>query len=369
MIRNEQINNVQILRALAAIMVAFYHLRLPLGSINSAHDSVAGYCASGVDIFFVISGFIMTVTTHSRNVDTVDFLRLRLIRIAPLYLIMTIICFGLMLIKPSAFSNSDQSVAHFIKSLFFLPDWTAPVLQQGWTLNIEMFFYLIFSAGLLSSRHSMMKIAVPLSIILFLVVIGLLFEIRSPAWYLITNAMMLEFLFGMALGLAWPLMPMLKSPIAKTAVLLGCVILFVTIFLVPFPKEGHQKYFEPLVWGLPSFGIVGCVLLLEKSGWIVRSKFLLALGAASYSIYLTHVFVTRAYEKMPKVVPLEGNLTAAFAFAAAVMAVVIVVGLSTHKYLEIPLNRVVRKVWRARRAAQEPAREVRLSELADGQGA
>lgn len=125
---------IQALRGLAALLVVTQHIRF------------LGQGAFGVDIFFCISGFMIMFTTYQ---DTKAFFRKRLIRILPFYYLMTIGTFLLLVCFPSLFEQTKASVPQLFKSLLFIPfdmgnGVIQPLLRIGWTVNCEMFFYLIF---------------------------------------------------------------------------------------------------------------------------------------------------------------------------------------------------------------------------------
>ena len=151
----EQLISIQYLRALAALMVVLHHA---ITQNDWLYNPIEGYYAFawGADIFFVISGFIMYVA--ARNENHADFLGRRIIRVVPLYWGAT---FALLAINTHfhIWGINSGDFSHLIKSLFFIPDYSPyhpdmlwPYLIQGWTLNYEMLFYLIFFFGLMVKR-------------------------------------------------------------------------------------------------------------------------------------------------------------------------------------------------------------------------
>jgi exopolysaccharide production protein ExoZ len=133
---------IQAIRGLAALAVVYFH---------TAHAPSTG--AFGVDVFFVLSGCIMAMLMEAQQ-SPGDFLRRRLIRIAPLYALMTTAAFAVSLAVPSLRTSGNlPSISDYIKSLLFIPSQTAsgtivPVLGPGWSLNYEMMFYAICAAAL-----------------------------------------------------------------------------------------------------------------------------------------------------------------------------------------------------------------------------
>ena len=140
--------NLQILRGIAAVGVVFYHTAFLLpGNVHTDF--------SGVSIFFVISGFIMCFITRQ---SAEDFLPKRIIRIVPMYWLCTIAFVVInhrlfKLFKPSTWTTDTTLAIDIPQSLLFLPSEKAPLLGVGWTLNFEIYFYLVFAVALWINRR------------------------------------------------------------------------------------------------------------------------------------------------------------------------------------------------------------------------
>src|SRR5579872_364486 len=148
---------IQYLRALAALMVAYSHLahQIPayLSALSLHRWVTTDRLYNGVSIFFVISGFIMYVTGAESS--PVQFAKRRLVRIVPLYWLLTGLLFLCALFTPEFARMTVATPQTLAKSLLFIPYFNAgqggrlyPLLIPGWTLNCEMFFYLIFTLTL-----------------------------------------------------------------------------------------------------------------------------------------------------------------------------------------------------------------------------
>ncbi len=141
---NQRLSSLELLRFVAALLVVLFHL-----------PSI-GIGEFGVDIFFVISGYVMMLSTAT---GSHQFLLKRLIRIVPLYWAATLAVFLIALLIPSLLNNTSANLVHLIKSLLFVPfdkngTGHQPLLTIGWTLNFEMYFYLLFAVGCaLSHRY------------------------------------------------------------------------------------------------------------------------------------------------------------------------------------------------------------------------
>src|SRR5229473_1548571 len=147
------IRPIQYLRAIAALMVVWHHSLIQVPGV-AQFIALPEFGPSGVDIFFVISGFIMLVITAGKEVTPAEFIRQRVIRVVPLYWLTTLLMLGCAVVVPTAFKTLQFSPAAVAKSLLFVPydslsfpghAW--PVLVPGWTLNYEMFFYGLFAAS------------------------------------------------------------------------------------------------------------------------------------------------------------------------------------------------------------------------------
>ncbi|MGB0919773.1 MAG: acyltransferase family protein [Alphaproteobacteria bacterium] len=148
---------IQVLRAVAALMVVLLHLCGELmrhvDGLDKNYFIIGG---SGVDIFFVISGFIICYTT--RNTQSIKtFAIKRLARIIPLYSILTLGLFVILSIAPQFAYSSEASWPNLIQSLLFIPHEgptgsVKPLLKLGWTLNYEMLFYTVFAVALLAGK-------------------------------------------------------------------------------------------------------------------------------------------------------------------------------------------------------------------------
>ena len=110
------IKNIQALRALAAVMVVFVHLKILLDTIG-----LPLFGGAGVDLFFVISGFVMVHTTQKRPPSPSEFIRNRIARVVPVYWFMTLGVYGLALSAPRLLGATSGNVAELCKSLLFIP--------------------------------------------------------------------------------------------------------------------------------------------------------------------------------------------------------------------------------------------------------
>jgi exopolysaccharide production protein ExoZ len=314
--------SVQYLRAIAALLVVLHHARNPQPWLFNPLENFFGG-TTGVDIFFVISGFIMFTAARNEQVGT--FLWRRLVRVAPLYWIATLLMLALAVKAGEALTA--EGFAHVVKSALFIPHFSVkfpdqvwPYYIPGWTLNYEMFFYALFAIGIAVGR----PLVATTCIIASLVALGLAVQPESPVGIIYTNLLLLEFLAGVWIGyVQW------KHgfrPLSGVLLPTG----FVAILMV-----GE----DVIPRGLAAAAIVIGAVSLERV--IPRLRLLKALGDASYAIYLFHVpalFLATAFVRR---LPLQGWLQFAVMIAVC-MGLSMLVGIAVRKFVEQPLLRKLR---------------------------
>lgn len=330
---NNQLLSIQYLRAIAALMVVIHHARNPKEWLFNPLDGYSAF-AWGVDIFFVISGFIMYVA--ARNENHVDFLGRRVIRVVPLYWFATLALLALNTNFHIWWVGVD-GLTHVAQSLFFIPHYNLakpdhiwPYLIPGWTLNYEMLFYLIFFIGLLAKRPLFLTTFTILS----LFVIGLVFNPEQVVLKAYTKPILLEFLCGVWIAWAYT-----KGLFNRTTPLI-MIIGFTLLFVLPFLNAGELTIFGRII--ASSLIVSGALFLVRH---LPDFKLLHLLGDASYSIYLTHTFISLRYSyKLWPHVPLEGWMQF-IGWIISVLVVSSVVGILVHLYIEKPALKLARSKW------------------------
>lgn len=284
---SETVVAIQYLRAVAAGLIAFQHaMGVPAFVHYAAHFGTVG-----VDLFFVISGFIMWTTTETSRRGPVQFWLARLVRIVPLYWICTTLYVAAALITPESFYAVHLEAAHIIKSYLFVPathpnlGLIAPVYTLGWTLNYEMFFYLVFGFCLFVPWPRL-RFAFLAAGFLLLVGSGLLLQLSGAVARTYTDPILLEFLAGVMLAILSPLLT--RCGTAAGLLLTAGAALWVAIVY------GYGFVPERLVsHGVPAVTAVAGALMIERAVRVRPSRLWLMLGDASYSIYLAHPFAQR----------------------------------------------------------------------------
>ena len=180
---------------------------------------------AGVDVFFVLSGFIMVITTKYLNVaskmsNVSIFLYKRITRIYPPYIIYTlIVCFVALLYPGAVFSGAEYRLLH---SFSLFPGEHPPILAVGWTLIHEMYFYLVFSFFLLFKRKWLTSLLIGWSGILLIT--NIQFLELSPLFKVVFSSLTFEFIIGALIGILY------LNPIKL--LMLGKKTSFLTITLI-----------------------------------------------------------------------------------------------------------------------------------------
>lgn len=279
--------SVQLLRFVAASLVVLTH-SMSAGGAN-------GVGAFGVDIFFVISGFIISHVTNM-PVRPGEFLMRRGIRIIPMYWLFTLGVAVLSLIAPSLLGETTFSWAKLLYSLAFVPHWNeamgwSPLLKLGWTLNHEMFFYLIFAIAMQIS-HKYRELLAALLILCMSMVAEILPTGEYNPFHYWTAPVTYEFIFGMALAVCYRRYPevfnltSLVFPMALFIISMGLLV----VVDISGQHAGGERY---LLWGGPSTVVVWCALASESHFSITEKgkRIILWLGDMSYPVYLIHIYI------------------------------------------------------------------------------
>ena len=287
-----QLISIQILRAVAALAVLTHHTLFEISYHVSGRHVAQGILVggAGVDLFFVISGFVMVFSSQrlfaQPGAPRVFFLR-RLARVAPLYWATSAVFLAYMLVAYRGLTDV-YSVGSVIASFLFLPfpgpgpfGLMPPVHGLGWTLNYEMFFYVVFAGAILLPRNA--AVAAVTALFLALAAIGHALALPQPLAFW-CDPIILEFCLGMLIALG--LRAGLRWPPAASYALAGAAIVAFALSARYGPAPIGWRLYE---WGLPSAALVAaCVLSRDDAmpGPIARAFGF--LGDASYSLYLVH---------------------------------------------------------------------------------
>jgi len=262
--------SIHFLRFIAATGVVMHH------SGVLARWNIAVFSA-GVDVFFVISGVVIALSTPP-EMSIRDFLVRRFIRIYPLYWLALAAWVAYALGNGGWFHVEDV-----VRSALLLPDLSrawVPVYLPAWTLVFEVFFYAVFAACMLTGRF-----ARPLCGVLLVAVAFKFAQPGNPQVYFGLAMLLLEFVAGMLIAAAvvrgWVPGPALGAVV--TAVALAWFAVNATPATMP----------REMYWGIPAVLLVFGVLGFENLR-LLRSRAALFGGNASYAIYLAHFTAIQA---------------------------------------------------------------------------
>lgn len=336
------------LRALAAFMVAVHHVQSDaavlarLGGRSFTPSDLLPWMA-GVDIFFVVSGFIMVHASASlfdRPGASALFLKRRLVRIVPLYWAATTLFLLVALALPATLNSAAPSAGQIAASYLFWPVISSsglvqPVYSLGWTLNYEMLFYVLFAAALTLPRRLVVP-AVTLALASLVGATAMLGPLPLPFGFW-GQPIVLEFAAGMGIAL-----------LHRRGLMLGAGARFALAAVAVGLLLGSPH--APLSAGpwrdLALHGSAAALLVLaavtgprEPAAPTALGSALVRVGDASYALYLVHPFAIRGLrEVFVRLGVLEPWLFVVAALASAVIAALLV-----HRLFEVPVTRALRR--------------------------
>ena len=328
--------HIQILRFFAALAVVAFHAWGIAPDGFKVPESAVAFALShgghGVDLFFVISGFIIFYATHAAKLTPAEFLRRRVERIVPLYFFVIGAVTVLALAIPATFGTPDwYTPRHILKSLAFIAftDGEMPVIYVGWSLEYEMYFYLVAALLMALTRDVWRNVVMAFSA---LAVTGQILGVGGVLgnYAFFTDPMILEFVLGVLVGSAfvnrrvsWPML-----------VSAACAI---TALLATDPAN------RVIVFGLPSAGLVAAAAFVSRRriGPSWPERVLARLGDASYSIYLAQVqTVSLASTLIAGLLPAIPSLL----LVIVTSGIVVAFGLLLNIVVERPLLRLCRSL-------------------------
>jgi peptidoglycan/LPS O-acetylase OafA/YrhL len=336
---------IQILRGAAALLVVLHHSleeTLALPSADHSLDWWVRFGASGVDIFFVISGFVIfssvwrgpgaALTSWSR------FILARFHRIYPFYWV----CLAAVIVLASsglAFTSMQMSASRLVTSVLLLPS-PSQIIGVAWTLVYELWFYWIVGLVILLRWPARMSA--------FAIVALIIAAIGAGRWAgdglvarFVSDPIVLEFCYGILLALLLrhaTLSSVWVFPLAG----IGFLLLMVASALAPSETtNGIARTVRFEDWGIPAVFVVAAFAAIPR-GYSVAFRFAVMLGNASYAIYLTHVFVMIGYAKLIKVGVVHGP---GWADAIGATLAAIALGVAAHFLVEQPLRQTTRGLF------------------------
>ncbi|MCF5396765.1 acyltransferase family protein, partial [Pseudomonas syringae] len=265
----ERLYSLQGLRGVAVLGVVLFHM-MSVESKFSGGDILLppwlDFFQLGVDLFFVISGFVMVIVSRGRFQSAIEaqrFLFNRVSRIYPTYWLYFFITLAVYLVQPGMV-NSGHGSSNLIMSFLLLPNDKVLLVMVAWSLLFELWFYVVFSGFLLFRERSLPFLLGGWGVII--VVFNTLADWQdySSAVKIILHPYALEFMLGAALALFFYGRHSARVPTAAVWLLLGVAL------LAAVPLIGYYRLYESqgllrmlMVGG--SFGVLVLTLaLLER---------------------------------------------------------------------------------------------------------
>ncbi|MCX7554300.1 acyltransferase [Marinicella sp. S1101] len=300
------LQNIQFLRGAAALAVVFYHLAPHFFNTNhlmeKMHLFMVQFGYAGVDVFFVISGYVIWISTYGNQSKKTpsEFAYKRAARIYlgywPYYLITTALV---------AYFAADKFSSVNMLGSFFLTELTIPhlILQVAWTLSFELYFYLLFTICLFLSVNDCKRVLMGFALLIVLVqAYGILvmdvyslsnLPTTSSVFTFFFSPFCLQFLAGVGVAIFFENH---RVKYLKTGLLVAALVFVFTLWYQHDAlDEGHylsMGYYAPvrvLLFGLVAVVVVALLVEAEKRGRLVMPKLGKLLGDASYSLYLSHI--------------------------------------------------------------------------------
>jgi len=332
---------IQYLRGIAAIAVAIFHLTLAQEQFFPKKEAVMPifYGLWGVDIFFVISGFIMVHITHDQHhgLRAIGrFWKNRIARIVPAYWLFTLLMFILVpVIHEHVKKINLYEIEDLFKSLLFIKIDAFPVLLVGWTLNYEMFFYVVFGLVMMFSHQYRAQITT--GIFIFLAAVGVIIETQNPTLVFITNPIVVEFGIGMMIGWFHYNKVSCATMRGSWSILIGILLIASGIVMLDEEYMLEKRLFY---WGLPAGLLLYGTLCLNLRKKI---RVLRELGDISYSVYLCHVPIIISVVMILKMTPLRG-VNPNMILVTASLLLILVVSMISYRLVEKPASEYIRNI-------------------------
>lgn len=348
------LQGLQLLRGAAALAVVFHHLLNNDTFFPATPDRIVALGQLGVDVFFIVSGFVMYYAEYDRaqNIGASHrFLIRRFIRIWPLYALFTI-AMSTAYFSGLLFHSRSISMRETLSSLLLFPTQNT-VLVVGWTLHYEAFFYVVFSLFLLTRSMNLIVLLIPVSFLAIVVLSNVIYFDTASVFTFFSNTIIFEFCFGMIVAATFKRSACHRS---GAAVAFFCGIIGLVIgSIVGLSDEGNlDPTWRFLYWGVPSALLVYSSLrVADLRGTIGRIG--LFFGDASYSLYLTHSFVIMSAVKLMWI-----SNGSELIFAGLALSGALLIGAATYVGIERPVTNYLNRAWTQRQRKIEPVAAQRI---------
>jgi len=282
--------NIQMLRAVAALLVLLHHA-LPHYEFMGGemgwliHLSQWGFV--GVDIFFIISGYIMAHTTFGKPrtfSQAKRFLKHRLFRIYlgywPFLFVMALILYNK---DAQHFSELDWLGSFLLTQT----DMFKLILPVSWSLSYELYFYFLFAFTLLIPVSRLYHI-IPAVTLMILMLTLYLHQYASTPTSFFYSPFLLEFFAGI-------LLYMFKERLMHLWMIPVALLIAFFAYQYGVVHESKNGLLRIITFGTGAAMIVLAALILEQLSIFKAQKWLVAIGDASYTLYLSHLIILELF--------------------------------------------------------------------------
>lgn len=358
-------HSIQALRALAVLAVVGCHM-VPVERKYSGGDLLlpASLWAGqlGVDLFFVISGFVMVAIAGQgpdRTPATLRFLWHRAARIYPTYWVYFLLTLAALWLQPQWVNASQNHHADLLRSFLLWPGEQLPLVMVAWSLIHELWFYLVFALLLRLPRRWLPHCLALWALSVLAVNLAVDPLALPPPLRLATHVYTLEFIAGALVALhvlhpRRPQLPPLPAALLGLAALLGGPWLIWTQGLLEAPP-----LWRVAAAGTACAGLVLAAVSLERALPGRVPQILVRVGDWSYTIYLSHLLVLGTLGRIWQALGADPARPGDNALALAAMAAgVLLYGALAWRWIERPLVGATRRLWQAWFERQHAVRRV-----------
>jgi exopolysaccharide production protein ExoZ len=341
------INSIQFLRGFAALAVVIHHTGGYVKRYYEPHLLLGDYFSigfAGVDLFFVISGFIIHFTSKNylNNPSKLkDYLSKRFVRVYPIYWIVTTLLFTLGWLITNVLHKNVFSIGYPHTLVAYLQTYSLFPLHFAinpvtWTLSYEIFFYVIFALLIISKR----LIIIPFSILI--VSFYNIFITQSGSELTYFNFIFSGYNFEFVLGcLIFQFYEKVQLSKALSLILLSIAIGIILYF--GYAVSDVDSYQRVLTFGFPSGIILLTLLNLEKEGVISFPKVFIILGDSSYALYLIHFPMMLLMNKIPQMLGYKFTVNQEISYSYLIIISIVITSFGVHKWIEKPIAKFILK--------------------------
>lgn len=324
--------SIQLLRFIAATLVVLFHAQQTISAhitpaVLPKENYLFGFGAVGVHIFFVISGFIMVLTSvqPGKPYQAGKFFKRRLLRIYPIYWICVVAYVSVHALLGTPYNLTTEQA---LGALLLWPSEAAQFIGPAWTLTYEMFFYICFGfAMMLSLTRGLIVLFVVFGA---LIATGHFVEVPNYNLVVITSPLLAEFLAGAAIG--W----LTQKNLLPERRGLELTLLGAGLFVAGIVAD-YTRWPTPMIWGVPSAVLVlGLVCWERGRGVSAFARRMSRLGDSSYVLYLIHILVITLAVFIWRALPNEYLVSPPIA-ALLIAIVSILLAEAIHRGIERPM--------------------------------